>query len=117
VVAEASSASASLIKPAISAAVASDDSKLAAIRSDRVIDAAPAASRRRRCDGQAIQYGVGVGRQGFAWAGTKTVSMKREWPDWRPPLRERDVDQTHMGERLGKVAEGSSSLGIDLLCE
>jgi lipoprotein-anchoring transpeptidase ErfK/SrfK len=34
--------------------------------------------------GQAIQYGVGVGRQGFRWSGTKTVSMKREWPDWRP---------------------------------
>jgi lipoprotein-anchoring transpeptidase ErfK/SrfK len=36
-------------------------------------------------DGQAIRYGVGVGRQGFTWSGTKTVSMKREWPDWRPP--------------------------------
>jgi lipoprotein-anchoring transpeptidase ErfK/SrfK len=35
--------------------------------------------------GQAIQYGVGVGRQGFTWSGTKTVTMKREWPDWRPP--------------------------------
>jgi lipoprotein-anchoring transpeptidase ErfK/SrfK len=35
--------------------------------------------------GQAIQYGIGVGRPGFAWAGTKTVSMKREWPDWSPP--------------------------------
>jgi len=35
--------------------------------------------------GQAIQYGVGVRRPGFTWAGTKTVSMKREWPDWSPP--------------------------------
>jgi lipoprotein-anchoring transpeptidase ErfK/SrfK len=35
--------------------------------------------------GEAIQYGVGVGRPGFEWAGTKTVTMKREWPDWRPP--------------------------------
>jgi lipoprotein-anchoring transpeptidase ErfK/SrfK len=34
---------------------------------------------------RAIRYGVGVGRQGFTWSGTKTVSMKREWPDWRPP--------------------------------
>jgi L,D-transpeptidase catalytic domain len=34
---------------------------------------------------QAIQYGVGVGREGFSWSGTKTVTMKREWPDWRPP--------------------------------
>jgi lipoprotein-anchoring transpeptidase ErfK/SrfK len=36
-------------------------------------------------NGQAIQYGVGVGRPGFEWSGSKTVSMKREWPDWRPP--------------------------------
>jgi lipoprotein-anchoring transpeptidase ErfK/SrfK len=38
-------------------------------------------------NGQAIKYGVGVGRQGFTWSGTKTVTMKREWPDWRPPAQ------------------------------
>ena len=36
-------------------------------------------------DGRAIEYGVGVGRQGFTWSGTKTISRKREWADWRPP--------------------------------
>jgi hypothetical protein len=36
-------------------------------------------------EGQAIEYGVGVGRQGFTWSGTKTITRKREWPDWRPP--------------------------------
>jgi lipoprotein-anchoring transpeptidase ErfK/SrfK len=35
--------------------------------------------------GKAVRYGIGVGRPGFTWAGVKTVSMKREWPDWRPP--------------------------------
>ena len=35
--------------------------------------------------GEAIQYGVGVGRPGFEWSGTKTVTHKRIWPDWRPP--------------------------------
>jgi lipoprotein-anchoring transpeptidase ErfK/SrfK len=35
--------------------------------------------------GQALRYGVGVGRQGFSWSGTKTVTMKKEWPSWRPP--------------------------------
>ena len=35
--------------------------------------------------GQAIEYGVGVGREGFTWSGMKAVSRKREWPDWRPP--------------------------------
>ena len=35
--------------------------------------------------GQAIRYGIGVGRPGFAWSGLKTISQKREWPDWTPP--------------------------------
>jgi len=36
-------------------------------------------------NGRALRYGIGVGRPGFTWAGTKQVSAKREWPDWRPP--------------------------------
>jgi lipoprotein-anchoring transpeptidase ErfK/SrfK len=36
-------------------------------------------------DGKAIRYGVGVGRPGFEWSGSKTITAKREWPDWRPP--------------------------------
>jgi len=36
-------------------------------------------------DGQAIRYGVGVGREGFSWSGVATVQAKREWPDWYPP--------------------------------
>jgi lipoprotein-anchoring transpeptidase ErfK/SrfK len=35
--------------------------------------------------GKAIRYGVGVGREGFTWAGVKTVERKAEWPDWTPP--------------------------------
>jgi lipoprotein-anchoring transpeptidase ErfK/SrfK len=35
--------------------------------------------------GSALRYGVGVGRPGFGWSGVKQVSMKRTWPDWRPP--------------------------------
>jgi lipoprotein-anchoring transpeptidase ErfK/SrfK len=36
-------------------------------------------------EGQAIRYGIGVGRVGFTWAGTTAVSAKKEWPDWTPP--------------------------------
>src|SRR5437870_581850 len=36
-------------------------------------------------NGQAIRYGIGVGRDGFTWSGVRTVSSKREWPDWTPP--------------------------------
>ena len=49
--------------------------------------------------GQAVKYGVGVGRPGFEWSGTKTVAMKREWPDWTPPaqmLRRRPDLPRHM---------------------
>lgn len=34
---------------------------------------------------RAIRYGVGVGREGFTWSGTQTVTRKAEWPDWHPP--------------------------------
>jgi lipoprotein-anchoring transpeptidase ErfK/SrfK len=36
-------------------------------------------------NGRALRYGIGVGREGFTWAGTKTVEKKAEWPDWHPP--------------------------------
>ncbi len=35
--------------------------------------------------GTAIRYRVGVGREGFQWAGTHRVTRKAEWPDWTPP--------------------------------
>ncbi len=36
-------------------------------------------------NGKAIRYGIGVGREGFAWSGVKNVDHKSEWPDWIPP--------------------------------
>jgi lipoprotein-anchoring transpeptidase ErfK/SrfK len=36
-------------------------------------------------DGQAIRYGIGVGRDGFTWSGEQAVTRKAEWPDWTPP--------------------------------
>jgi lipoprotein-anchoring transpeptidase ErfK/SrfK len=35
--------------------------------------------------GTALRYGIGVGRPGFLWAGTKAITRKSEWPDWTPP--------------------------------
>ena len=35
--------------------------------------------------GQAIRYGIGVGRDGFTWSGVQTITRKAEWPDWTPP--------------------------------
>jgi len=36
-------------------------------------------------NGQALRYGIGVGRDGFTWAGVQSVTKKAEWPDWTPP--------------------------------
>ena len=36
-------------------------------------------------NGKAVRYGIGVGREGFTWSGTQTISRKAEWPDWIPP--------------------------------
>jgi lipoprotein-anchoring transpeptidase ErfK/SrfK len=34
--------------------------------------------------GEAVQYGVGVGKEGYGWSGMATVHNKQEWPDWYP---------------------------------
>ena len=31
--------------------------------------------------GQAIRYGIGVGRDGFTWSGVQSITKKAEWPD------------------------------------
>lgn len=54
-------------------------------------------------DSQAIRYGVGVGRPGYAWTGGQTVTAKREWPDWTPPaamIRRRPEIPHHMAGGL-----------------
>src|SRR5216683_3153301 len=35
--------------------------------------------------GQAVRYGIGVGRDGFTWSGVQSITRKAEWPDWTPP--------------------------------
>ena len=50
-------------------------------------------------NGQALRYGIGVGRDGFRWSGVHRVSAKKEWPGWTPPAemlaRRRDLPR-HM---------------------
>jgi lipoprotein-anchoring transpeptidase ErfK/SrfK len=49
--------------------------------------------------GQALRYGIGVGRDGFRWGGTHRISAKKEWPGWTPPsqmLRRRPDLPRHM---------------------
>ncbi len=49
----------------------------------------------------AMRYGVGVGRQGFAWSGEATIGMKRRWPRWVPPK-----DMTFRDKKAAKWANG-----------
>jgi lipoprotein-anchoring transpeptidase ErfK/SrfK len=45
-------------------------------------------------NGKAAKYRIATAKPGFEWAGTHKVSMKKVWPDWRPPaeMRKRRPD-------------------------
>lgn len=51
-------------------------------------------------NGKALRYGIGVGRQGFTWSGTETITRKAEWPDWIPPA-EMVARQPHLPRWVG----------------
>ncbi len=48
-------------------------------------------------DGQALQYRIAVGRQGFSWKGKAEIGRKAYWPGWTPPPemleRQRDLPE------------------------
>ena len=35
--------------------------------------------------GTAMRYGVGIGRDGFAWQGNGVIQWRQKWPRWKPP--------------------------------
>ncbi|OLP45865.1 L,D-transpeptidase [Rhizobium oryziradicis] len=35
--------------------------------------------------GTAMRYGVGIGREGFAWQGEGVIQWRQKWPKWTPP--------------------------------
>lgn len=47
--------------------------------------------------GKAVRYGIGVGKQGFAWQGEAYIAWKQAWPTWHPPKE--------MAERKPEVAK------------
>ena len=56
-------------------------------------------------NGQAIRYGVGVGREGFLWSGQAQIGAKREWPDWYPP-KEMFARQPEIVSAMSKLQSG-----------
>jgi lipoprotein-anchoring transpeptidase ErfK/SrfK len=55
--------------------------------------------------GQALRYGVGVGREGFGWSGVATIHNKQEWPDWYPP-REMLARQPEIMRSMSQLQSG-----------
>lgn len=60
-----------------------------------------------RPDGMAMRYGIGVGREGFAWAGDATIQRKAVWPRWTPP-----AEMVARDEKAAKWAGGMPG-GLD----
>ena len=58
--------------------------------------------------GIAMKYAVSVGRDGFIWTGSETVTRKTEWPTWTPPedMRAREA-------KKGKILPVSMKGGLD----
>ena len=55
--------------------------------------------------GQAMRYGVGVGREGFGWNGHATIARKAQWPKWTPP-REMIEREPELQEWAGGMPGG-----------
>jgi len=56
---------------------------------------------------EAVRYGVGIGKAGFAWQGRAMVGRKARWPRWTPP--------SEMIDRKPKLAKyrGGMPGGLD----
>ena len=69
-------------------------------------------------NGQAVRYGIGVGRDGFRWSGTHRVTAKKEWPDWTPPAqmlaRRRDLPRHMKGGEDNPLGARAMDLGSTL---
>jgi lipoprotein-anchoring transpeptidase ErfK/SrfK len=69
-------------------------------------------------NGQALRYGIGVGRPGFTWSGIKQISAKKEWPAWTPPpemlLRRPDLPRHMEGGPQNPLGARAMYLGSSL---
>ena len=61
--------------------------------------------------GRAIRYGIGIGRDGFAWKGQAVVGAKRAWPDWNPPseMIARDPNLKFVAGQPGGMPGGTNN--------
>ena len=47
---------------------------------------------------RAISWRVAVGREGFSWKGSNSITRMAKWPDWRPPpeMLQREAANGHL---------------------
>lgn len=57
-------------------------------------------------DGEALKYGVGVGRAGFAWKGAAHIRRKAKWPNWYPTENMRRRAWKKHRRRLPRMVKG-----------
>ncbi|MBR0556390.1 L,D-transpeptidase [Ciceribacter sp. L1K23] len=59
-------------------------------------------------DGKAMRYGVGLGRDGFAWSGRGIIQWKQKWPRWTPSgeMVERQPNLRPFGAEQGGLEAG-----------
>lgn len=58
--------------------------------------------------GKAVRYGIGVGREGFAWEGDAYIAWKQPWPKWTPPK-----EMVERQPKLKKYAEDGQPGGLN----
>src|SRR5690606_19029383 len=66
-------------------------------------------------DGMATRYGVGIGRDGYAWSGRAHIAYKRSWPRWTPPSEMIDRQPELEQYRYGMEASIDNPLGARTL--
>ncbi|NTF44494.1 L,D-transpeptidase [Rhizobium rhizogenes] len=59
--------------------------------------------------GKAMRYGVGIGREGFAWKGEGIIHWRQHWPRWKPPT---DMIARQPGLEKFSVANGGMAPGL-----
>lgn len=57
-------------------------------------------------DGKAMRYGIGVGKEGLAFAGTATIGRKAEWPHWTPTKNMMNREPARYGHLAGGMVGG-----------
>ena len=63
---------------------------------------------------QAYMYPISVGREGFNWTGTETISRKQVWPDWYPPVEMRQRDPRLPEKMTGGVRNPLGAMALYL---